>query len=72
MNCRYNYDRQFKRKYLIKTSHIHVVLKPPHKNVLSGTLPLGLAGSGTQEKFRLTLELFKYRPLGDALLVHIL
>ena len=51
----------------IKTSHIHVVLKPPHKNVLSGTLPLGLAGSGTYEKFRLTLELFKYRPLGDAL-----
>lgn len=42
--------------------------KPPHKNVLSGTLPLGLAGSGTNKFSALTLENLKYRPLDDALL----
>ena len=35
-----------------------------------GTLPLGLAGSGTNKFSALTLENLKYRPLDDALRLH--
>ena len=37
------------------------------KYTFSGTLPLGLAGSGTNKSSSLTLEDLKYRPLDDAL-----
>ena len=38
------------------------------KYCIGGTLPLGLAGSGTNKFSALTLENLKYRPLDDALL----
>ena len=37
------------------------------KKCIVGTLPLGLAGSGTNKFSALTLENLKYRPLDDAL-----
>ena len=36
------------------------------KKCIVGTLPLGLAGSGTNKFSALTLENLKYRPLDDA------
>ena len=36
------------------------------KKCIVGTLPLGLAGSGTNKFSSLTLENLKYRPLDDA------
>ncbi len=40
------------------------------KKCIVGTLPLGLAGSGTNKFSALTLENLKYRPLDDALRLH--
>ncbi len=40
------------------------------KKCIVGTLPLGLAGSGTNKFSALTPENLKYRPLDDALRLH--
>jgi hypothetical protein len=40
------------------------------KKCIVGTLPLGLADSGTNKFSALTLENLKYRPLDDALRLH--
>ena len=45
-----------------------MLLYASSKYCYAGTLPLGLAGSGTNKNSSPRLEFLKYRPLDDALL----
>ena len=51
-----------------KISQATELKRASSKYCYAGTLPLGLAGSGTNKFSALTLENLKYRPLDDALL----
>ena len=58
------------RGWTTYTSHLQYESSLIIKKCIVGTLPLGLAGSGTNKFSSLTLENLKYRPLDDALRSH--